>query len=727
MPRATNQHLEAAEGVELRQFGYPKYATLIAAPGTGQRGEIVEIGNVLHYWHEPAGRWVRLPDGQQVYPFLKDTGGTESAAIQADFDTGLLELGDPVVTNAYTEGSSFGGASYLVVATGTGTDDGGEFIDFAGFQLQAVFPGLVDVTQFGALGDGVADDTNAIKAAYDAIPAGWVLKFPPARTFRLDQLQVRRSIKIDARGSTLVQIDDSPIIQWFSSPETKISVTGITTVVWTAPNAANTSTVSQLTLASAPPFSAGDVIKIASEDSIPGGESTNQRVGEFVVVGEVTGTTVTLTQQLFDSYVTNPEVAPLSSLKADIQGGEFYAEAAGDAAGWNANMLRFQNCGKVTIKGFDMHDSYGAAIALLNCYDVDISDGSLYNLSNEPSNNRFGYGITAQSSSFGRVSKVYARNLRHLITSSTAQSANTTFENRGRASHWVITGCSGQGNHSATFDTHQTAYDWSFFGCQSAGVFSGESSEGTGFNLRGTRILAFGCTSDSEVVGFNVFSANPGGSEDISIINCAAYTSAKEALRVRNNSGTTLAGLIKVASSLFQSSGPVLANLFDAGKMSITDTEFVSTSTAAGTEIIFAERNVQLRMRACTFDMSAATGANNRIVHWDTGASGSADFSDISLVLGGTLESVFREESGTAPLTVRSITSSGAALPDPYIVGWSSSAIADPLLGLVPQGPTGNRPTLTSTDRAVFFDDTLGRIVIWDGTGWFNADGSGPV
>lgn len=90
-------------------------------------------------------------------------------------------LGDFVITLEYNAGTSKGGNTYKIVAGGTGTPDGGEFFnktDGSGFQLNALNSGVVNVFQFGALGDGSADDTVNIQAAFDSsfdtiyVPAG---------------------------------------------------------------------------------------------------------------------------------------------------------------------------------------------------------------------------------------------------------------------------------------------------------------------------------------------------------------------------------------------------------------------------------------------------------------------------------------------------------------------------------------------------------------------------
>ena len=62
----------------------------------------------------------------------------------------------------------------------------------------------VSVKDFGAVGDGVADDTAAIQAAINAIPAGGSLIFEPTKTYNVSVLNVtNKSIYMVGFGATL--------------------------------------------------------------------------------------------------------------------------------------------------------------------------------------------------------------------------------------------------------------------------------------------------------------------------------------------------------------------------------------------------------------------------------------------------------------------------------------------------------------------------------------------
>lgn len=86
-----------------------------------------------------------------------------------------VQVGQVVAVEEYHAGLGGGRLFGKIVAGGTGTDDGGSYIDLptSGLQFEQNFPSVISVKQFGAKGDGVTDDTDPLEnAAAYAKPLG---------------------------------------------------------------------------------------------------------------------------------------------------------------------------------------------------------------------------------------------------------------------------------------------------------------------------------------------------------------------------------------------------------------------------------------------------------------------------------------------------------------------------------------------------------------------------
>jgi len=117
----------------------------------------------------------------------------------------ILQVGLFVSTSGYWTPGDGGGANYLVVAGGTGTHDGGSYINCAnGLQLQQGASLVTDVRTFGfAEAQSAVTNTLAFQAAIDfvssALSRGTVEL--PAGTFSYNGVLVKQFVNIRGQGS----------------------------------------------------------------------------------------------------------------------------------------------------------------------------------------------------------------------------------------------------------------------------------------------------------------------------------------------------------------------------------------------------------------------------------------------------------------------------------------------------------------------------------------------
>ena len=123
---------------------------------------------------------------------------TVAALVAAD-----VSVGDSVETLGYYAANDKGGAKYRIVAGGTGTDDGGSYLDLSnGNQAELITGGAISVRVFGATGDGVTDDTNFINnlVAYLSSQGGGILLLPQG-TYLTTGIDVKSKISYRGEGS----------------------------------------------------------------------------------------------------------------------------------------------------------------------------------------------------------------------------------------------------------------------------------------------------------------------------------------------------------------------------------------------------------------------------------------------------------------------------------------------------------------------------------------------
>lgn len=155
-----------------------------------------------------------------------------------------LSLGDFVSTVGYFAVDAAGGNTYEIVAGGTGTDDGGTFIDLDnGLQAEGLFPlGVLSVKQWGATGDGSTDDTAAIHAALIEAKLRIRAKlYFPAGVYVLNSVAVTGSVATrflsiegDGVGSTVILCTSSNTTGAFSITYTdRESITSISNMTIT--------------------------------------------------------------------------------------------------------------------------------------------------------------------------------------------------------------------------------------------------------------------------------------------------------------------------------------------------------------------------------------------------------------------------------------------------------------------------------------------------------------
>jgi len=177
---------------------------------------------------------------------------------------------------------------------------------------------IISVKDFGAIGDGFADDTTKIQAALTAAK-GTTLYFPKGTYVVTSKLTVPvdthilgagpESTVIDASGATI-----SSIALIYAAGA------GVSASLGGSPTGAITAGDLTITLTSAPSLNPGDLIILHD----PANGSWNPvdntyRKGEFLIVKSLSGAVITLTSAVIDDYPGTAEVYSVSTTSTTIR------------------------------------------------------------------------------------------------------------------------------------------------------------------------------------------------------------------------------------------------------------------------------------------------------------------------------------------------------------------------------------------------------------------------
>jgi hypothetical protein len=207
----------------------------------------------------------------------------------------------------------------------------------AGFATEYGQGGLtrpfLNVRDYGATGDGTTNDTVAIQAAINAADAsGNVLVFPPA-TYKCNaEIDIDGNIQIFGHGATL---DFSGATGAFANVACLYAAgAGLTALPSLSSSIVAGSRT--ITLSSAPSVSVGDIVVIYdSADSSYSGFRTYYRAGEMAEVLSVSGSVITLVDDVYAAYASGGTVSvyKLSPVRVEMHGLRIIAKGSSNVAG----------------------------------------------------------------------------------------------------------------------------------------------------------------------------------------------------------------------------------------------------------------------------------------------------------------------------------------------------------------------------------------------------------
>jgi hypothetical protein len=271
----------------------------------------------------------------------------------------------------------------------------------------------VSLKDFGAVGDGVADDLVAIQAAFDSpakvIDGGGL-------TYKIsDTIQITRGDLV-IRNANFVGPLTGPIAGAASQP-TFIEFNGIqnATISLTADAAKGDN---QITVASTAGLSVDQWVRLQSQEVLWGG--TN-RGGELAKIKAIAGTTLTFYDALYLNYTLadSSNIAPLSALENIVVRD---CSVAGDPATSLQTGIRFNYCANISLENFRSTDCQYSHIVFATSADAKVLGGQGERTSTAVGLN---YGVSVINASNNVVIDGYTgRTMRHTVTTGGSNGIN---------------------------------------------------------------------------------------------------------------------------------------------------------------------------------------------------------------------------------------------------------------------------------------------------------------
>lgn len=390
--------------------------------------------------------------------FSAGAGGTSLPTTDLISSTTSFDADTVLLTSGFTTSGDGGGATWVQngITGQTASQAPAQlantlFNDGNGVQWALVQDGVINLESLGFTGSG--DETLTIQAAINGSNDGSTITCNKKYNFDSSGSSVNdKTLTFDFKNSDVTMLSATSLIDCTGSYREQQSVVSISAAAKAV-----------VVVADGSVYAEGDAIKLTCTDEQPDLWVAGRYIGQFAVVDNISGNSLTLDRLIYDSalYLTDLTIAILNNHTVTIKN----IGPIGPALDQHQAVIICKDLINPTISNVNAINIVDPCFSMRSCFKYLIINSGLINGKSDSGNNNFGYGVSDKSSADGVVISLKVSGCRHAYTSNSFDSGGSLNMSCGYTTNARVYDSVAHNAEAGAWDTHPGAIDVNFINC----------------------------------------------------------------------------------------------------------------------------------------------------------------------------------------------------------------------------------------------------------------------